>query len=212
MSEQKIRFCTSCGANVESISPNDIKNNRCPYCGHEIYDHSREIYGEKIEEVKGAKKKLLGIPGKVALVIIGTAVILFACIALYYVTGFNEVAEYKIMTGAGDSYTKKMEKCYKKKDWDKLYDIVILDCEHSINSPYYFTYRTAWFLSCFPDQFDAAYKDGDTERMKEIFDIMREDYDIRQHDYDRLYESVEEIEEALVVEYTREKEIMDEMR
>lgn len=207
-----VNFCKSCGADVRLVSRDDWNNNVCPYCGREIYDHSQDINDAKIREVEKAGKKLSKLPLKIAITILGTVFITFVGIAIYYMSGLNYTLEYKAATAGSDVYTKKMEKCYKKQDWDGLYDLVITNCEKSINSPYYFTYRTAWFMSCFPEQFDSAYAEGDVARMKEIFEIIEEDYNLRQHDFDSLYKSVDEIEKSLVKEYERERSMMDEVR
>lgn len=209
---EKILFCPQCGADCSSIEYGDWNNNKCPYCGHEIYDYSVEKNQSKIQDVMSERKKLLSLPAKVAVIIILTLLVLFGFVAVYYLTGANNAVEYQIEYGKADKYTRKMEKCYKKKDWDGLYKIVIDDCMESISSPAYFTYRSAWILSCYPDDFDKAYEQNDIEKMREIYSFISEDYEMRNQDiFDAVYESVDEIEEALKAEYERETAIMNEL-
>lgn len=205
----KIKYCTVCGGDCRSVTPVE-GNNKCPYCGHEVYDLSEQKNQEKIEQVVEAKKKVLSMPKLVAITVISTLVVLLGITALFFVLHVDEATTTYVATSGGNKYTKKMEKCYKDKDWDGLFDIIILDCENAIESPYYFAYRTAWFLSQYPEEFDAAYERGDMDRVKEIYDTIKEDYMLRQQDmYYSLYESIDEVEEGLVREYEREKQIME---
>ena len=205
----KILVCPKCGADVSNIIYGDKDNNLCPYCGHEVYDYSVEKNQEKIEHVKEARRTILGIPRVVAITIIITLLVLFAGTALFYVLHLDVAVGNHALTAQGDKYTRKMANCYEKKDWDGLYDIVILDCEHSINSSSYFTYRTAWFMSYYPQEFDEAYASGDTGRMEEIYSYIKDDYMIRQQDFFySMYDTIDEIEDELFREYDRESEIM----
>ena len=61
-----------------------VTENKCPYCGFELYNHSREIYGDKIEDVKQAKSKLIAIQIIIAIV----ATVIVVC-GGYYI--FNRV-------------------------------------------------------------------------------------------------------------------------
>ncbi len=204
----KIKVCPVCGGDCSSVTPNE-GNNKCPYCGYEIYDLSVQKNEEKIEQVKQAQKKVASMPKLVAITVLTTLFVLFAGTALFFVFQLEHATTTYVTTSTGNKYTKKMEKCYKAKDWDKLYEIVILDCENALESPYYFTYRTAWFLSCYPDEFDEAYAAGNMDRVNEIYSTIKEDYMLRQQDmYDSIYESVGDVEDGLVKEYQRETMIL----
>lgn len=212
MSQQKIMFCPNCGADCSSVDPNRLDANKCPFCGCEIYDHSEEQNREKIEEVKRAEKKVLSAPKVVAITVVSTLAVLILITILVYVFRINDAATGYVSGASGNEYTKKMEKCYKKQDWDGLFDIVILDCEKALSSASYFTYRSAWFLSCYPEEFDEAIASGNTDRAKEIYALIKEDYKMRQEDYFySFYDTIDEVEEGLKQEYLRETDIMSKM-
>lgn len=207
----KIVHCPKCGAECQYVV-GELENNLCPFCGHEIVDYSEEKNQEKIKDVKRAEKKVLSAPKLVAITVISTFLVLIAGTALFFVLQINATVSNYSMTSGGDKYTKKMAKCYEKEDWDGLYDLVILECENSINSPYYFTYRTAWILSCYPDEFDAAYEAGDYSKLEELYDMVRSDYAMRSQDlFGTIYKTVDEVENRLVTEYERETKIMNDL-
>lgn len=213
MNYSKILVCPKCGSDCSSVIPGNIEQNQCPYCGFEIYDYSEYNNQQKIEEVQKAKKKVLSVPAMVALTIVITLVVLLGGTALFYMLHLDHKSEEFVMNYEGDKYAKKMAKCYENQDWDGLFNIVILDCENSIGSPSYFAYRTAWFLSCYPQEFDEAYKNGDTARMKEIYSTIKEDYKMREDDFFySMYETIDEVETGLAEEYQRETDIMQEIQ
>lgn len=207
---KKISYCPNCGADCRDIVYGDIEHNKCLYCGHELYDYSVLKNQAKIKDVESKRKKLLGIPMSAAITIIVTLLVLLVGVAIFYMSGASSAVENQILYGASNKYTKKMESCYKKKDWDGLYKLVIEDCDKSINSSYYFTYRTAWILSCYPDDFDKAYASGNLQEMKDIYKFISEDYEMRSQDiFDAVYDTVGEIEDNLKAEYERETAIME---
>ena len=205
-----IKYCPNCGSDCRSIVYGDRINNKCPYCGHEIYDYSEEIHQEKVEEVKTADKRLAGTPRLAAITIVMTLIFLFAVTSYIYATGYNEKIAYFFINKDTRYYTNQMQKCYEAEDWDGLYKLVILDFEHTMKSEYYFTYRTAWFINYYPEKFDAALEAGNTEELEKIYETIKSDYDMRTPDlFGPIYKTIDEVEEGLVVEYERETEIME---
>lgn len=211
MAISKISYCPNCGGDCRHISPED-GNNICPYCGYEIYDISNEKNIQRIGEVEKARKKVLSVPKLVALVVGITLLVMFVGTILFFTLHVNNAIDNYSVENYGSNYTRKMAKAYEKEDWDKLYDIVILDCEHSLESPYYFTYRSAWFLSVYPERFDEAYKKQDYETLNEVYRMIKEDYKMREQDlFGTIYLTIDEIEVRLEEEYERETKIMNEL-
>lgn len=201
---RRINECPGCGANVASVDPTSLTENKCPYCGYELYNHSKEIYDEKIEDVKRAKSKLITIS-----VILGCAAIAIALVAVVYVanrTAYRSSSKYQI--DMSDNMTKKLQKAYEKEDWDTMYDLVILNADKALSSPYYFSYRAAWMMSEFVPAFDRALEADDNDGLLDAFDEISLEYEYREQLAD-VYEFVPEIEENLEKEYLREKEIVE---
>jgi len=203
--------CPSCGADTSCFSTEDIAKNRCSYCGRELVDLSREKYDNKIKQVKKSKKKMVVSPVIAAAAVGATLILLVIIAAVIYTTRTDQIISRAMYGRKPTRYTKKMEKAYEKEDWDELYDLVIDDVEDSINSPYYFTYRTAWLLSYYPSVFDEAYESGDNDGLMHAYDIIYNDYHLRDDGnwVDGVYEKVPEIEEALEREYERETKIVE---
>lgn len=213
---RRISECPNCGANVLSVDPNDLVNNKCPYCGYELYNHSKEIYDERIEGVKKAKSKLIYVQIGIAV-----AAVLLVIAAIIYVTGrgaYRQSDQYFV--DASEDITKQLQKAYAKEDWDKLYELVIDRCDESLSSPYYYSYRAAWELSFFVPIFDNCNASDDLEGMKDAYMQIRSEYkdreklvktnkDLTDIGGDEIYKFVPEIEEKLEKEYLRETEIME---
>lgn len=206
---KRIEICPNCGADCRHIDPTDLKNYVCESCGYELYDHSREIFDEKIEDVKEKKKQMQSVIPKAAIIVTAILAGIMLIGILFFVFGMDSKLEIMKYENASDKMTKKMEKAYENEDYDKLYEIVIEDVENSIGSPYYYAYRTAWFLHEYPEQFDTAISSGDTKTAKFIYDTIKSDYNFRNDFFDTWYESFPDIEEALVKEYERETKIME---
>lgn len=116
----------------------------------------------------------------------------------------NAMEEQKI-----NQYTDSIEEAYQNDDWDALYDILIIDVEHSIASPYYFTYRSAWLVHEYAPLFDEAAQNNDTKQLLSAYEHIASDYDMRQDEsFYRIYETIPSIEKSLKEEYERETQIM----
>lgn len=201
--------CPKCGA--LNLTINDLAGadkNLCPYCGHELIDLSIKKHQDDVADVLTREKRLRKIPLKVSLTIGITIFLLFLVSIIIIVTRLDTKAGNAIASSGSNYYTSQMEKAYEKEDWDKLYDILITNCDKSINSPWYFTYRTAWYLHTFPASFDDAVAEKDKKRAKEIYSIIREDYLLRDEFFDTYYESLPGINEQLTAEFEREDAIM----
>lgn len=214
---KRISECPNCGANVLSVDPTSLTHNKCPYCGFELYNHSEEIYNERIEDVKQAKNKFLKL--QIILVIAGLIIAVIAAIFVINRTVYRNSNQYFL--DASDDVTKKMEKAYAKEDWDTLFDLTIMNADKGLTSPYYFSFKSAWVLYHYVPLFDEAYKNNDSDGMKEAFREIRYDYEnraqlektntqLRDIGADDAYKFVPEIEEDLKAEYDREMKIMEE--
>lgn len=195
-----------CGADVSGVDPASITENKCPYCGFELYNHSREIYGDKIEDVKQAKSKLIAIQIIIAIV----ATVIVVC-GGYYI--FNRViyrSSDSYVVDQSDNMTKKLHKAYEKENWDELYDLVIINADKALSSPYYFSYRAAWIMSQYVPAFEQAYSEGNKDGMLSAFEEIRYEYEYREQLADT-FQFVSEIEDKLKEEYFKEKEIMTDM-
>lgn len=214
----RINTCPMCGGDVSGLDPLSLTENKCPYCGYEIYNHSKEIYDEKIEDVKKAKSKLISVQLMIAIAAI--IVIAIAGVFVAYKTVYRHTDKY--ITDEADKITDKMHKAYKNKDWDALYDMTIENFEVGIQSKYYYSYRAAWRLSYFAPIFDQATNDGNEDGMKDAFYQIRDEYEVREEleatnkqfkeiddSLDDIYYFIPEIEEQLENEYYREKEILE---
>ena len=214
---KRISECPGCGANVLSVDPTSLTENKCPYCGYELYNHSGEIYGEKIEGAKVAKSRLIST--QVLIAIIATLVVLVGGFFVINKTVYRSTNQYNIDNS--DKITKKMQKAYEKEDWDTLYDMTIENFEVGMKSQYYYSYRAAWMLATFVPYFDSSVASNDTEGMMDAYKQIRAEYEVREELEDSnkqfkgiddsledIYKFVPDIEDKLSAEYLREKEIM----
>ena len=69
-----------------------LEKNKCPYCGYELYNHSKEIYDEKIEDVKKAKSKLISVQLMIA--IAALIVVAIAGVFVAYKTVYRHTDKY----------------------------------------------------------------------------------------------------------------------
>lgn len=201
---RRISTCPNCGADVSNIDPASLKENKCPFCGSEIYDHSKEIYDEKIEGVKQAKIKLIHV--QIIIAVLALAVVVAGGIYILQRTVYRSTDQYVI--DQSDNMTKKLNKAYEKEDWETLFDLVILKADDALSSPYYFSYRAAWMLSEYPNDFDKGVSENDKEAAMKAFKEIRYEYEYREK-LAEVYLLVPEIEEKLEKEYLREKEIVE---
>lgn len=204
--------CPGCGADISLFSQEDIKKNKCPFCGKELQDLSRVIYDAKIDEVKSSKKKMMALPVIVAIIVAVTLVVAVIIFAVIKLSGVDYAISSSVVSMSADSYTSKLKRAYEKKDWDKMYDLVIENADKSISSPYYFTYRSAWMLSYFPPKFDKAYEEKDMEALEFAYENIYSDYHMRDDWLDGIYEKIPEIEDALKEEYDRETKLMEALK
>lgn len=202
---KKISECPTCGADVSNIDPTSLTENKCPYCGYELYNHSKEIYDEKIENVKQAKSKLIYV--QILIAVLALVVVIVGGLYIYNRTIYRSSSQYFV--DQSDDMTKKLDKAYKKGDWDTLYDLVIMNADKALSSPYYFSYRAAWMLSEYPNAFDKELSDNNKEAAMEAFKEIRNEYEYREQLAD-VYKFVPEIENQLEKEYLREKELVEE--
>jgi len=194
-----------CGGDVRHIDPKSITENKCPYCGFELYNHSEEIYDEKIENIKEAKSKLVS--KQMVIGIAALVVVLIGGIFVLNRIAYRQTDQYHL--DASDKMTKKLERAYEKEDWDTLYNLTIENAEEGLSSPYYFAFRTAWMLSSFVPMFDEGYENNDSDMMKDAYRWISTDYNDRDG-LSEMFKLIPEIEAELADEYQRETKIMEE--
>ena len=200
---RKIEICPNCAADVRSIDPNSLTENKCPYCGFELYNHSEQIYEKKYDDVKKAKSRLIRV--QIAIAVAALALVAAGIIYVANRTVYRSSDEYFI--DQSDKMTKQLHKAYVKEDWDKLFDLVILNADQALSSPYYFSYRAAWMMSEYVPIFDEAIENGDKDNAQKYYKEIKNEYEYREK-LAELYKLVPEIEEKLEKEYLREEEIM----
>lgn len=208
---QQITYdCPKCGASkIPAAELTGYDRNLCPYCGHEIIDLSLQKHNEKVNEVVGKTRGLRKIPFKAGIIVSLSLLILFLVLAGIFVFNIDSKGSNFFFSIKPNYYTSRMEKAYKNEDWDKMFDIVILKCDKAISSPWYFAYRSAWFMHEYPSRFDEAVAAGDEDEIYEIYHIIRADYLLRDDFFDTMYESIPEVEEALKAEFERESKIIE---
>jgi len=200
---KRISECPMCGGNVQNVDPTSITENKCPYCGYELYNHSKEYYDEKIEDIKEAKSKLIST--QLIIAVIAIAFVLIAGVIVVNRVAYRQTDQYHL--DASDKITKKMNKAYAKEDWDTLYEMTIENPETGLKSPYYFSFRAAWLLSYYVPLFNEACDNNDTEMMKDAYYQIGREYSDR-NGLAETFKFIPEIEDKLEAEYLREKEIM----
>ncbi len=200
---KRISVCPQCGADVRHIDPASITENKCPYCDFELYNHSREIYDEKIEDVKKAKSKLIS--RQIIIAIVAAVLILFVAVFVLNRTAYR--SSHRFLADKSDKMTESLERAYAKEDWDKMYDLLIVNADKGLTSPYYFSYRAAYIMYLYVPTFDEAVENNDIETMTKAFEEVGYEYEYREQ-LSEVYKFVPEIEEKLEKEYLREKEIM----
>lgn len=201
--KEKMYLCPNCGAKVNEGEAN------CSYCGHELINMAYVHTEEKIADVIKKQKEMESIPKKVAMIVAGVLFVMILIVVgmiVFHVPQRLEQARYQ---GEMSKLNHNMEEAYKAGDYDKLYEYVILDSHSYIGSDKYFMYRTAWFLHEFPADFDDAVKKNDKEAAMTAFGFMKNDYDMRDDFFYQYYKYDEDIEKALVEEYERELEIVN---
>lgn len=201
---KRISECPTCGADVSGVDPTSLTENKCPYCGYELYNHSEEIYGERIGQVRQAKSKLIYV--QVLIAVLAIAVVAAGGLYILNRTTYRSSDQYVV--DQSDDMSKRLAKAYKKGDWDTLFDLVILNADKALSSPYYFSYRAAWMLSEYPNDFDKGLSENDREAAMEAFKEIRNEYEYREKLSD-VFKLIPEIEDKLEKEYLREKELVE---
>lgn len=198
--------CPGCGAGLPDKQPAI-----CPYCGRELIDLSRLHTDQKITEVKQVQAQTAAIPKKIGVVVVVTLLVLFLLFMLAVLLDVPGKLKETKMEREVDSLSRDMEEAYEDRDWDKLEQYLILECEDYINAPDYFLYRTAWYLHTFPPEFDEAVAAHDTAKMLELYEILAEDYNMRDDGiFYQIYETDDAIEDALKEEVERETAVLTE--
>lgn len=198
--------CPGCGAGLPGEQPAF-----CPYCGRELVDLSRRHTDQKIAEVKKAQSKTMAVPKKIGIIVVVTLLVLFLLFMIAVLLDVPGKMKETGMEREMNRLSRDMKEAYEDEDWEKLEQYLILECEDYISAPDYFQYRTAWYLHTFPPQFDEAKAVGDPAAMLEIYEILAEDYDMRSDGiFYQIYETEDDIEEALKKEVERETEILTE--
>lgn len=204
----ELQNCPFCGARIT-----DPSFEICPYCGCVLSDKSDERTAKAIADTTAEKKRLIEQPKKLALIIAGAMTVTIAVAIILIFTFFTDSASYHRSLDKVDKKTAQMEEAYEAKDWDALYDMVILNCDDYIGSEYYYTYRTAWYLHTFPQEFDAAYAQKDLEQMEKIYDYILEDDNLRQTEYFMNFcHYDEEIDAALHEECLRQQQLIESLK
>lgn len=204
MERKMIAVCPGCGAGLPDKQPTI-----CPYCGRELIDLSRLHTDRKITEVKQVQAQTTAVPKKIGIVVVVTLLVLFLLFMLAILMDVPGKLKETKMEGAVDRLSRNMEKAYEDRDWDKLKQYLIMECEDYIGAPDYFLYRTAWYLHTFPPEFDEAAAAHDTTKMLELYEILAEDYNMRDDGiFYQIYETDGAIEDALEEEVEREMEIL----
>lgn len=198
--------CPGCGAGLPDKQPAI-----CPYCGRELIDLSRLHTDQKITEVKQVQAQTAAIPKKIGIVVVVTLLVLFLLFMLAVLLDVPGKLKETKMEREVDSLSRDMEEAYEDRDWDKLEQYLILECEDYISAPDYFLYRTAWYLHTFPPEFDEAVAAHDTAKMLELYEILAEDYNMRDDGiFYQIYETDDAIEDALKEEVERETAVLTE--
>lgn len=206
MENEITRTCPGCGAGLS-----ETQSVFCPYCGRELIDLSRLHTDQKISTVKRTQSETMAVPKRIALLVAATLLVLFALfMAAVFLNLPGKIKETR-MERELNRFSRDMKEAYEDEDWEQLEQYLIFECEDYISAPDYFQYRTAWYLHTFSPQFDEAKASGDTARMLEIYEILAEDYNMRSDEiFYQIYETEDEIEEALKKEVEREMEILTE--
>lgn len=206
MENKVTKTCPGCGAGLPDKQPAI-----CPYCGRELIDLSRLHTDQKITEVKQVQAQTAAIPKKIGIVVVVTLLVLFLLFMLAVLLDVPGKLKETKMEREVDSLSRDMEKAYEDRDWDKLEQYLILECEDYISAPDYFLYRTAWYLHTFPPEFDEAAAAHNTAKMLELYEILAEDYNMRDDGiFYQIYETDDAIEDALKEEVERETAVLTE--
>lgn len=200
--------CPNCGVSLQGLDLQTDADAFCPYCHAELLDLSQAHFDAKKDQVLLEKKAMHSGVKKAAIAVSITLLLCLLITVLVVVLRVPEhVQDHKVEADM-EHLTKEMADCYEKEDWDGLYELVIVECDTYIASPSYFMYRTAWFLSTYPEEFDEALASGDTKYAQFVFDQISQDYEMRDDFFKRYYTTDASIEAGLKEEYEREKELL----